>query len=68
MPYEDNEIFSYLDNQEVPPVLMEVLEQTQVSIISCSNIHHRLQYTDYSSPLNYIDTSKTVSNKCLDAG
>ncbi len=30
MPYEDNEIFSYLDNQEVPPVLMEVLEQSQV--------------------------------------
>ncbi|XP_064392969.1 proline-rich protein 36-like isoform X2 [Halichondria panicea] len=29
MPYEDNEIFSYLDNQEVPPVLMEVLEQSQ---------------------------------------
>ncbi len=68
MPYEDNEIFSYLDNQEVPPVLMEVLEQTQVSIISCSDMNNRLHYRNYSSPLNHIDTSKTVSNKCLDAG
>jgi len=29
LPYEDNEIFSYLDNQEIPPVLLEVLEKTQ---------------------------------------
>ena len=30
MPYEDNEIFNYLDNQEVPPILMEVLDHTKV--------------------------------------
>ena len=31
MLLQDNEIFSYLDNQEIPPVLLEVLEKTQVS-------------------------------------
>ncbi|CAI8023494.1 Transcription factor SPT20 homolog [Geodia barretti] len=28
LPYEDDEIFSYLDNQEIPPVLTEVLSET----------------------------------------
>ena len=29
IPYEDDEIFSYLDAGEIPPVLLEILEQTE---------------------------------------
>jgi hypothetical protein len=38
LPYEINELFTYLDNGQIPPVVMEVLENTQFCHIYCGCI------------------------------
>ncbi|XP_050190161.1 LOW QUALITY PROTEIN: transcription factor SPT20 homolog [Myiozetetes cayanensis] len=54
LPYEEGELLEYLDAEELPPILVDLLEKSQVNIFHCgcviAEIRHYRQSGNMKSP------------------